>query len=154
MADPPRAREHLPALNRSWREFPVIERMSMQGMSKLKAKAFAGCGASVRSERQRLLDALEALERIEKYAAHGRERFDQDELVQTWIIHHLEILGEALARVTAETQRLSPDIPWREITGMRNVLVHGYFGVDLDIVWTVVTDHLPGLKDSITDLLA
>ena len=52
----------------------------------------------MRSDRERLLDVIEAIERIEKYTAQGREAFERDELVQTWVVHHLQIIGEAWSR--------------------------------------------------------
>jgi uncharacterized protein with HEPN domain len=65
----------------------------------------------MRSDRERLLDITEAIENIEKYAQHGREAFQQDELIQTWILHHLLVLGEAAARVSDEFQEEHSEIP-------------------------------------------
>ena len=56
-------------------------------------------------------------------------------MIQAWIVHHLEILGEALSHVPQSVRDLAPQLPWSKATGMRNVLVHGYFGIDLDEVW-------------------
>lgn len=88
----------------------------------------------------------EAITAIEKYAAKGRDAFEKDELIQTWILHHLLILGEATARVTDEFKERHPEIAWSQIIGMRNVLVHDYFVIDLDVVWRVVEIDLPQLK--------
>jgi len=100
----------------------------------------------VRENRERVLDILEAIERIEKYGHGGREEFNQNELVQIWILHHLQILGEAVNALRPELQESHPEVPWGSIVGMRNVLVHQYFEVDTDIVWTVVEKELPKLK--------
>jgi uncharacterized protein with HEPN domain len=100
----------------------------------------------VRENRERVLDILEAIERIEKYGRGGREEFEQNELVQIWILHHLQILGEAVNALRPELQQNHPEVPWVSIVGMRNVLVHQYFEVDTDIVWTVVENELPKLK--------
>ena len=100
----------------------------------------------MRENRERVLDILEAIERIEKYGLGGREEFDRNELVQIWVLHHLQILGEAVNALRPELQEKHPEIPWGSIVGMRNVLVHQYFEVDTDIVWTVVENELPKLK--------
>lgn len=97
---------------------------------------------------------LEAIERIERYAERGRSAFEQDELLQTWIIHHLEILGEAAARIPEHVKAKGVDIAWSEIVGMRNILVHGYFGIDTSLVWVAVERDLPELKKKLTVLLA
>jgi uncharacterized protein with HEPN domain len=108
----------------------------------------------VRDDRERLLDMQEAIERIAKYAARGREAFEQDELIQTWILHHLQILCEAARAVTGEFKLTHPEVAWPQIAGMRNILVHHYFGIDLAIVWAVVERDLPVLKQQVGDLLS
>lgn len=108
----------------------------------------------MRRESERLLDVLEAIERIEKYAVQGRDAFDADELIQTWIIHHIEIVGEACRALSAEFQAYHSDVPWSDIIGMRNILVHHYFGIDRDAVWAVVDRDLPELKLSVLAILA
>jgi uncharacterized protein with HEPN domain len=107
----------------------------------------------VRDARERLRDILEAIEKIERYSARGREDFITDELVQTWIVRHLQIIGEAARGVPADVRNLVPEIPWPKITGMRHVLVHDYFGIDLDLVWAVVEHELAPLRTGITQLL-
>ena len=92
----------------------------------------------MRDDRERLLDIQEAIERIEKYAAQGRETFDHDELIQTWILHNLQILGEAARAISAGFKEQHPEVSWQQIAGMRNILVHDYFGIDASIVWAVV----------------
>jgi uncharacterized protein with HEPN domain len=92
----------------------------------------------VRDDHQRLLDILESIERIEKYGAQGREAFEEDELVQVWILHHLQILGEAANALTPSSRDQFPDVPWSQIIGMRHILVHHYFEIDREIVWAVV----------------
>ncbi len=100
----------------------------------------------MRDVSERLRDILEAIERIEKYAARGRAAFDADELIQTWIVHHIEVIGEASRALSPDVQVRFPDIPWRAIIGMRNIIAHQYFGIDLDAVWSVVAHDLPDLK--------
>src|ERR1043165_204160 len=100
----------------------------------------------MRDDRERLLDILEAIERIDRYAARGRAAFERDELIQNWITHQLQIIGEAAARISPDLRESYPGVPWRQIIGMRNVLTHGYFEIDLDIVWSVVERDLGKLQ--------
>ncbi|PKL46039.1 MAG: nucleotidyltransferase [Planctomycetes bacterium HGW-Planctomycetes-1] len=107
----------------------------------------------MRSDRERLLDVIEAIERIEKYSQKSKRVFDTDELVQNWIIHHLFIVGEAVAHISDEIQEKYSEMPWSKIIGMRNILVHGYFEIDTEVVWSVVENDLPKLKHNIQKIL-
>lgn len=100
----------------------------------------------MRDDRERLLDIQEAIGRIEKYSVQGKEAFENEDLIQNWIVHHLQIIGEAAARLSENFRKNHPDIPWTEIIGMRNILVHDYFGIDTEIVWSVVEKDIPTLK--------
>ena len=107
----------------------------------------------MRDDRERLADILEGVERIERYAADGRDAFERDELIQVWVIHHLRIIGEAVRGLSPEFRERHPELPWSKIVGMRNILVHSYFGVDTAVVWEVVERDLPPLKRDVSDLL-
>ncbi len=107
----------------------------------------------MRGDGERLRDVLEAIERIEKYSARGRSAFESDDLIQTWILHHLQIIGEACRGVSGELQHRFPDIPWPKIAGLRNILVHQYFGIDKDAVWAVVENEISPLRDQIEKVL-
>ena len=108
----------------------------------------------MRDDRERLLDILEAVERIEKYTAQGRPAFDEDELIQTWVLHHLQIIGEAVRALSPTTTSESEEIEWSKIVGMRNILVHNYFSIDADIVWAVIENDLQSLKNKVQEYLA
>lgn len=108
----------------------------------------------MRDPRERLRDILDAVERIERYAARGRQAFEADELIQNWIVHHLQIIGEAARGVTADVRDRAPDVRWNDIVGMRHVLVHDYFAVDVNVVWRVVERDLPDLTPKIRRLLS
>ena len=107
----------------------------------------------MRRDIERLQDVLEAVDRIQKHAARGREAFNQDELLQVWVIHHLEIIGEASRGLSDELRGRHPSVPWSEIIGMRNILVHDYFGLNLDEVWSAVERDLPALKGQVEAIL-
>ena len=107
----------------------------------------------MRSARDRLDDVLEAIRRIEREAAAGRDQFLIDEKLQVWMIHHIQIIGEAVRAVSNELEALAPGVPWRAIVGMRHILVHDYFGIDLDEVWAVVCRDIPILKSDVEELL-
>jgi uncharacterized protein with HEPN domain len=86
---------------------------------------------------------------------NGRSRsdLDTDEQLTLAVVRLLEIIGEAAKKVTAETRRPHPEIPWREIASTRDRLIHGYFDVDLDVVWSIATGDLPGLVASLEAIL-
>lgn len=106
----------------------------------------------MRDEKARILDMLEAIENIERYAGKGREAFERDELIQTWIVHHLEIIGESASRLGSQHRAGHPEVPWPQIIAMRNLIVHEYFGIDLEEVWQVVERDLPELKVRFTEI--
>ena|SRR5947209_7129941 len=107
----------------------------------------------MRDDYQRLLDIREGIERIKKYTDQGKQEFEKNELVQTWVLHHLQIVCEAARALTPACKAQQPEVPWEEIAGMRNVLIHQYFGIDADIVWAVVEKDLPALKSAIEQMV-
>ena len=107
----------------------------------------------MRDDRQRLLDIIEAIDRIESRAPDSRQAFEADELIQVWVLHHLRILGEAARALSAEFQATHADLPWSGIIGMRNILVHHYFEIDTDVVWSVLRNDLPGFKAKMQAIL-
>jgi uncharacterized protein with HEPN domain len=107
----------------------------------------------MRDNREKLYDILEAIERIEKYAVQGREAFEENELIQTWFVQHLQIIGEASRVLSADIRDENPAVAWSQMIGMRNILTHNYFEIDLDIVWLVVERELPKLKPQIEAIL-
>jgi uncharacterized protein with HEPN domain len=108
----------------------------------------------VRDDRIRLGDVLEAIERIEKYTGTGRDALSNDELVQTWVVHHLMIIGEACRALSPEFRAAHPEDVWAQAAGLRNVIVHQYFGIDLEIVWGVIERNLPDLKGLVKKVLS
>ena len=107
----------------------------------------------MRDDRERLLDIQEAIKQIEKYTIRGKQVFLSDELIQNWVIHHLQIIGEASNRLSKDFREKHPGISWTDIIGMRHILVHNYFDVDLKIVWTTVEKDLSMLKQHVNAIL-
>ena len=88
----------------------------------------------MRDDRERLIDMLEAIQKIEQYA-HDETYLPQNvDLVEVWMIHHLQIIGEAASRVSNELRTKYPEVAWGGMIGMRHVLVHGYFETDKELV--------------------
>ena len=108
----------------------------------------------MRSDADRLQDVLEAITRIETQAARGKDAFYRDELLQTWILHHLLIIGEACRALSKEFRSTHPHEVWADAAGLRNVIVHHYFGIDHEVVWGVVERDLPVLKRLVQSALA
>lgn len=93
-----------------------------------------------------LLDMLLAARKAAKFARGlGYERFIQSDLHQNAIFKVLEIIGEAASRVSETTREAHPGIPWPNVVGLRNRIVHAYFEIDLDVIWNIVTDDVPAL---------
>jgi uncharacterized protein with HEPN domain len=108
----------------------------------------------LRDPGERLRDILEAIAAIERYSNCEKKGFERDELLQSWFVRNLQITGEAARGISEEVRALAPQIPWHQIAGMRNVLVHGYFEIDTDLVWDAATRDVPALKPAIEQMLA
>lgn len=97
---------------------------------------------------------LDSIEWIEKDTAGlSKEKFFENVPIQDAVIRRIEIIGEATRNLPEETKLASPEIPWQDIMDMRNNLIHGYFGVDLKLVWDVVQSDLPPFKKQIQEIL-
>ena len=108
---------------------------------------------SRRSVRLLLDDMLEATERIERYVAGmDQSAFLADEKTSDAVVRNLEILGEAAAHVPDEFRSSTPELEWPRIVGLRNRVVHGYFAVDLELVWRIVVSDLPALASRLRTL--
>ena len=81
-----------------------------------------------------------------KYVEKGRTEFDQSELIQVWIVHHLQIIGEAARGLSGRLRTDHPEVPWVDIIAIRNLLVHEYFGIDLQEIWDTAVNDLPALR--------
>jgi uncharacterized protein with HEPN domain len=98
-----------------------------------------------------ILDAINQIEEYTEYLTF--EEFLEKRLVQDAVIRQLEIIGEATKNLSLNTTESYPQIPWKEIAGMRDKLIHVYFGVDLEEVWNTAKRDIPELKTVITVIL-
>jgi uncharacterized protein with HEPN domain len=107
----------------------------------------------VRSDRERLNDLLDAIARIQRHTDHGRDEFERDEMVQVWVIHHLQVIGEAARSISEELRQQHDQVEWAKVIGMRHILVHQYFGLKLDVIWDTVEHDLPTLQHAIASIV-
>ena len=96
-----------------------------------------------------LLHIRDAIDRIFTYTSDGRDQFAADTKTQDAVVRNLEVIGEAVKALTSTLHAEHPHVPWRRIAGMRDRLIHQYFGIDLALVWDVVERDLPELRRDI-----
>ena len=111
---------------------------------------------SERTPVDHLRDILDYAEKAERFLSGIRsvEALRDDERTLLAVIRALEVIGEAAKRVPQDLRKQHPQAPWRGMTGMRDKVIHGYFGVDVEVVWRTVREDLPLLRRVISDLLA
>lgn|SRR5574341_1721558 len=107
-----------------------------------------------RDSRQLLTDIQNAALKIAEYVRDiTLEQFKSEPMRSDAVLMNLAIIGEASKNLPEHIQQLSPETDWRRISGLRNIVIHEYFGVDLDIVWGITQKHVPGLLTSVTQIL-
>lgn len=97
---------------------------------------------------------LRAIERMDPYVIGGRDAFSADPVGQVWVVHHLEILGEAARSVSTEVRAAHVEVPWSKIVSMRNVLIHHYFEIDVDRLWGTIERDLAQLRSQLAAIAA
>ncbi len=102
---------------------------------------------------ERLQDIVDAIVAIDRYATRGQEVFEHDELIQVWIAHNLQIIGEAVNALPEDLLNRYSEIPWARIVGFRNIVVHEYFRLDLNLLWAIVQNSLPPLREVVNRML-
>ena len=100
-----------------------------------------------------LEDILEAIARIRRYTSGlSREAFAGDERTLDAVVRNLEVIGEAVKRLPADVRSHAPAVEWQKIAGLRDILIHQYFGIDIEILWDIVENKLPGLEAAVRSL--
>ncbi len=102
----------------------------------------------------RLKHILDSVEAILSFAKRKRRAsLDRDRLLRSAILRELEIIGEAANKVSEKTKKKFPQLPWKELIGMRNRLIHAYFDVDHEIIWKTIRDYLPSFRQEVKQII-
>lgn len=107
----------------------------------------------MKTDRVYLAHIADSIRAIESYVAEGKEAFLRERLIQDAVIRNFEIIGEAAGRLSPDL-RAATTAPWKKIVAFRNRLIHAYWGVDLILVWDVIANDLPLLKEAVDRLLS
>jgi len=107
----------------------------------------------MKKERLYLLHILERITMTETFTADGYETFMQSQVIQEAVIRNFEVMGEAARRISEQTRHRYPHIPWPQIIGLRNRLIHNYDAISLERVWEIVEHELPTLKPHVEAML-
>jgi uncharacterized protein with HEPN domain len=109
---------------------------------------------SERSYKLFVEDILEAMDKIDRYTEGlTSDSFAESEMVIDAVVRNLEVIGEASRYIPEDVRDKYPDIPWKRMVGLRNIVIHQYFGVDLSIVWEVVSRNLPETRPTLVEML-
>lgn len=95
----------------------------------------------------------DAISSIEAYTSDGMKTFMTDKKTQDAVVRNLEIMGEASKNVSAKFKKENPDIPWRQMAGTRDRVIHEYFGVNIEMVWDIIAKDIPDLKEKLKPFL-
>ncbi len=107
----------------------------------------------MRDYRLYLDDILIAIKKIEKYTKNlSLEKLKKNTLIVDAVVRNLEIIGEAVKNIPSHIKDKYPDVEWKKISGLRDILAHEYFGIDLEILWDIIKNKLPGFKTEISRL--
>ncbi len=105
-------------------------------------------------DKQRLAHILESIEELVSYTSGSTlDRFLQNSMMRFASVKQIEIIGEAANYISDETKEKFSEIQWRQITGLRHILVHEYFGIDSRLIWQIIVDDIPALKIKIKEVL-
>lgn len=102
-----------------------------------------------------LEDIVEAIAKIHRYTTNlSQEGFTKDEKTLDAVVRNLEVIGEAVKKVPAKIRSKHPEVEWKRIAGLRDILIHEYFGIDVEIIWDIVQNKLPVLEQQVKQLLS
>jgi len=103
----------------------------------------------MKDDRLNIAYIAECIRKIQLYTQEGNSTFWQNSLIQDGVVRNFEVIGEATKNLSAEIKSVYPNVPWRKMAGLRDVLSHNYVGIDLSVVWDVIERDLPDLKQQI-----
>lgn len=96
---------------------------------------------------------LDCIRKIKEFTSGlSLKDFSVNELVQDAVMRNIEIIGEASNKISSDTKQIYYEIPWKEIAGMRDKLIHDYLGVDVEVVWRTITEDIPTLEKQIKEI--
>lgn len=102
-----------------------------------------------------LEDILEAIGKIRRYiGGSSKDEFSRDEKTLDAVVRNLEVIGEAVKKIPLDVRSKYPSVDWQKIAGLRDILIHEYFGIDLEIVWDIIQNKLPDLEAQVRKILA
>jgi uncharacterized protein with HEPN domain len=106
------------------------------------------------SDKIRLIHARDAVLKIQDYIGKkNKSSFKKNEMLQDACIRQLQVIGEACNTVSKATQKSHPEIEWAQISGLRNIVVHEYFGVDAEIIWNIIKSDLPAFLKNVVQII-
>ena len=99
-------------------------------------------------------DIIEATELISEYIGdYSKEEFQNDRKTIDAVVRNIEIIGEAVSKIPDKFREKYPHIPWKKIVGVRNIVIHNYFGVDTNTLWFIVREQLPAFKSEVSQII-
>ena len=107
----------------------------------------------MKDDRLYLVHILECITQIESYTRDGREVFMRERMIQDAVVRNFEVMGEATKRIAQALRDTYPAVRWKDVAGLRDVLIHDYEGVDVIEVWNIVQRDMPELKRQLSEIL-
>jgi uncharacterized protein with HEPN domain len=108
----------------------------------------------VTRDRARLLEILDAIARVQRHAAAGQKAFFEDERVHDAVLYRIGSVGESVKGLSSPFKARHPEVPWKQMAGIRDIVNHKYYGIDLTIIWNTIENEFPPLKASVERILA
>ncbi|MBM3303188.1 MAG: DUF86 domain-containing protein [Deltaproteobacteria bacterium] len=107
----------------------------------------------MKDDRLYLVSILESIGKIRSYTKRGRAAFSANQMQQDAVVRNFETIGEATKQISRRLRQKHPEVPWRQVAGFRDVLIHDYLGIDMDEVWSIVQYDLPDLEAKVKAIL-